>query len=152
MNAEVSVRSSFVAPHFIPELGEEGLTAADIGKSLGTEPAKVRRKLEERGFLERIKSQGFQAHPIGRVNENNGLEYTEYALDVSAAKFFAGKYDSDAGDSYLASLIRLERRVDELAVMTRNDLLLQQIAATQRLQSLYGGGKNDGGTHTPRPD
>lgn len=127
---EALIHSNFVRPYFIEELGEEGLTAADIAKSLGVEPNDIRKKLEKRGFIERIKSQGFQARTTVVANKVNGLEYTEYVLDVAAAKFFVGKYDSPAGDAYLAFLIRLERKVDELDVMTRNDPLLQQIAAT----------------------
>lgn len=126
--------SSFVKPYYIPELGCEGLTAADIAKSLKTEPAKVRRKLEERNFLDRIKAQQFQARPIGRLNENNGLQFTEYLLDTAAAKFFVGKYDSELGDAYLGFLIKLESTVQELDVLTKNDPLLQQIAATQQLR------------------
>lgn len=131
---EITSGSEFIKPYFIEELGEEGLCATDIAKSLGIEAARVRRKLEDRGFVERIKAQGFQALPIGRVNEINKLSYTEYLLDTAAAKFFVGKYESDLGDSYLAFLIRLEKGIDELDVLTRNDPLLQQIAATQRLR------------------
>lgn len=127
------IESSFVTPHYIEELGEEGLTAADIAKSLGTEAKNVRKKLNSRDFIARIESQGFKV-AIVTLKNINGVGYEEYMLDVAAAKFFVGKYDSPQGDAYLAFLIRLERNVDELDVMTRNDPLLQQIAATQRLR------------------
>ena len=86
-------QSQFVKPYYVDHLGCDGLSAADIGRSLGTSASKIRRKLEDRGFIDRIKSQGFQAIPTGLTNNSNGLEYTEYYLDKAAAKFFVGKYD-----------------------------------------------------------
>ena len=127
-------QSSYVEPYFIRELGCEGLTAADIAKSLSSEVSVVRRKLTSRGFLDRIKRQGYQALPIGFVNKGNGLEFTEYVLDIDASKFFVGKYDSETGDDYLAFLITLEKKVNEFDVLTRHDPILRSIAETQRLR------------------
>jgi hypothetical protein len=130
---EALTQSNFVRPYFIEELGEEGLTAADIAKSLGTEAKNIRKKLTSREFITRIEAQGFKV-AIVTLKNINGVQYDESVLDTSAAKFFVGKYDSPQGDSYLAFLIRLERKVNELDEMTRSDPLLQQIAATQRLR------------------
>lgn len=132
MTSELT-QSAFVRPYYIPELGDEGLTANDIAKSLGTDGKNIRKKLMSRDFMARIEAQGFKV-AIGTLNNINGVAYEEAMLDTAAAKFFVGKYDSELGDSYLAFLIRLERSVNELDVLTRNDPLLQQIAATQQLR------------------
>ena len=126
--------SGFVKPYYIDSLGCDGLTCADIAKSLGTVASKIRRKLEERDFLDRLKKQNFRAVPFGTTNKTNGLDFTEYALDVDAARFFVAKYNSDLGDAYLTFLINLEKQVTELNVLTQHDPILRSIAETQRLR------------------
>lgn len=125
--------SQFVSPRFIEELGCDGLSATDIAKSLDTEPKKVRQKLKGRNFLSRIESQGFKVTTVTLSNANN-LEFDEYFLDVDAAKFFVGKYDSEIGDSYLAFLIRLERNVDELSILTEHDPILRYIKTNMMMR------------------
>lgn len=131
-----SNRGEFVEPYFIEKLGCEGLSASDIAKSLGVNPGDVRRKLLKRDFLDRIKTQGFRAMTIVMVNDINDLEYEEILLDTRAAKFFVGKYDNEKGDSYLAFLLRLEQKVDELDAEIKGDLLLQEIANTMNLRRI----------------
>jgi leucyl aminopeptidase len=125
---------NFVEPYEIEELGCDGLLASDIAKSLKIPATEVRRKLKERGFLERIKSQGFQAMAIAMTNDINNLQFEELALDTAAAKFFVGKYDSPTGDSYLAFLLKLEQMVCELDAEIKSDSLLQAIAHTMTLR------------------
>jgi hypothetical protein len=88
--------------------GELGLTVQDIATSLGIEPKTVRRDLIERSVLERIKSCGFNAVPFGTPNPTNGIEYTDYVLDVNASKWFIAKYNNDVADQYLAYLVKVE--------------------------------------------
>lgn len=118
----------FVKPYFIEELGCDGLLCEDIAVSLKSRPADVRKKLIERGFLDRIKIQGFQATAIAAASKSNGLDFTEYALDVDAAKFFVGKYDSFEGDRYLGFLVRLEKKVTALSTLTKNDPVLRNLS------------------------
>jgi len=70
-------QENFVEPYYIEELGCDGLTAADIAKSLGAAPADVRKKLLGRGFIDRLKAQGFQALTTALANKSNDLEFTE---------------------------------------------------------------------------
>jgi hypothetical protein len=112
---------NFVRPYFIYELGCEGLKTKDIAKSLGTEVKHVRAKLEARGFLERLKSQGFLTVASVDVHEINKIEYNEYALGVSAAKFFVAKYDSPTGDAYLTFLLNLEKAVNDYQAEINSD-------------------------------
>lgn len=134
-----SENQPFVKPYYIEELGCEGLSAKDIAISLDADPSKVRRKLADRGFLDRLKTQSFQALPIGLPNETNGLQYTEYYLDVNAAKFFVAKYDSELGDAYLAYLIRLENAYNEgkLKPVSARQEALSQIKTDLEVFSLF---------------
>jgi predicted ArsR family transcriptional regulator len=134
MTEALTTESNFVKPYYIEELGEDGLTAADIAKSLDIRADAVRQKLISRGFLERLTNQGFLAATIVVVNKNNGLEYSEYFLSVSAAKFFVTKYDSDKGDAYAAFLIKLEKKVTDEQALIASDPLLQEIAAIHKLR------------------
>ena len=118
--------SNFVEPYFIEELGEVGLSATDIAKSLVAEAKSVRRKLRE-GFLERIKAQGFQGVLVSTPNKTNGLDFEEIYLDVSAAKFFVGKYDTPTGDAYMGFLIKLEKALIERAVLIQSDPILRSL-------------------------
>jgi len=131
---ELLMDGGFVKPYFIEELGCDGLTCADIAKSLGIAACDVRKKLVTRGFIERIDKQGYKAKTFVLANKTNGVEFNEYALDVDAAKFFVAKYDNDMGDAYQAFLISLEKQVTELDVLTRHDPILRSIAETQRLR------------------
>jgi len=125
---------NYVEPYYIEALGCDGLTAADIAKSLGVDASAVRRKLLKRDFMDRIKRQGFQAVTFVITNDTNGLDYEEIALDVPASKFFVGKYDNDSGDGYLAFLLRIEQKVDELDAEIKADPVLRNIAETLNMR------------------
>lgn len=112
--------STFVKPYFIEQLGGFGVTAADIGKSLNVPPSTIREKLIRNDFYTRLKTQGFQTIAFARVTTNN-LEFTEYALDTNAAKFFVGKWSSALGDGYLAFLIHLEQNIDDYKKLCAED-------------------------------
>ncbi len=88
--------------------GSLGLTTQDIADSLGIDVTQVRRKLSERGMLGRIKACNFNCMPIGILHPVNGTEYTDYVLDVNAAKFFIARYENKKGDAYLKYLVDVE--------------------------------------------
>ena len=123
-------------PYPIEALGCDGLTAADIAKSLGIEARVVRQKLLKRDFIDRIKSQGFQAITTVMSNNTNGLDYEEVLLDINASKFFVGKYDSPAGDAYLAFLLKLEQRVAEFDSDVKADPVMRSLAEGIRLRQI----------------
>ncbi len=127
-------KNNFVEPYYIQELGCLGLSASDIAKSLNAEPRAIREKLKARDFLERIKDQGFTAIAIAMANKTNGLPFNEFFLDVSAAKFFVAKYDSTEGDAYLAFLINLEKKVDNLKELSLKDPLLATMLHIQSIR------------------
>lgn len=103
------INVSFKKPEPQSKLNEKlGLTVQDVADSLGIEAKTVRRDLVERDVLERIKSCGFNAVPFGTPNPTNGVIYTDYVLDLNAAKFFIAKYNNKVADQYLAYLIKVE--------------------------------------------
>lgn len=118
---------TFIKPYHIDVLDAPGLTATDIAKSLEVRPPDVRRKLEHRNFLDRLKSQGLFATTFATANEVNSLPFTEFALTTAAAKFFVAKYDSEIGDQYLTFLLALESEVLELKQLEEKDPLLSQM-------------------------
>ena len=127
------VSNSFVSPSAQSALnGEIGLTLHDVALSLGAEFKIVKRKLLERGMLERIKAQNFTAVPVvtsidaGSYGER---EIESFTLDVDAAKFFVAKYDNEIGDSYLAFLINQEKKVLSYEEVMANILANPRAAA-----------------------
>lgn len=98
---------SFVKPHFIEELGDDGLTAEEVAVSLNTRVNEVRRKLRD-DKNETLKSLKLV---ISTLKNINGVEYEEFFLSTAAAKFFVARYESDIGDGYLEYLIRLDMAV-----------------------------------------
>lgn len=109
MNELIELKNdSFVKPHFIEELGDDGLTAEEIATSLGARPDKVREKLRS-GISPTLKSLNLL---IRRMKNINGLEYDEFFLSTAAAKFFVARYDNVIGDGYLEYLIRLDMAVE----------------------------------------
>jgi len=129
-------KEDFVEPYYIEELGCNGLTASDIAKSLQTEARVIRQKLIKREFIDRIKSQGFQAITVVMANDINGLGFEEVLMDVQAAKFFVGKYDSPIGDAYLAFLLKIEQRVSEYIARIKSDPILLSLSEGIRLREI----------------
>lgn len=130
------MNNKFIKPYSQPVLnGELGLTARDIATSLDTSAVKIREKLISRGFIERIKAQGFQAIPIAMVNEINSIPFTEYVLDVNASKFFVGKHDSEAGDGYLAFLINLEGSVLKINELASTDPIMMLMSSGMAIRA-----------------
>lgn len=103
----VPIPDSFVKPHYIEELGEEGLTAAEIAKAMGVEVDNVRQKLN-RGWAERTKRRNSFILSNVMMKNINGLEFYEWVLNTKAAKKFVGQYQSDAGDAYFEFLLECE--------------------------------------------
>ena len=113
----------FIPPKPQSELnGEFGLTVNDIATSLGIKTKHVREKLEQRGLLDRIKSCDFNvvAFATSLPHGGNGAmkEGTDYVLDLNAAKWFVGKYNNEAGDKYLAYLVKHESDTAGLSKFT----------------------------------
>jgi len=101
---EVVSTPVFVAPHYIEELRCDGLTAAEIAKSLTTDVDLVRRKLRERGEYDALLGLGLKLS-IGRIYNNNGVEFEEFYLSTEAAKLFVARYQIDVRDGFLKSLV-----------------------------------------------
>jgi hypothetical protein len=112
MRQLVAKKSGFIEPHFVPELGEEGLTAHEVAQSLGVEPEIVRRKLR-RGWFETAKLlKSFIMTKVKKSNIN-GLEFDEFFFNTRAAKAFVGQYQNEIGLSYLEFLFGCETVVLE---------------------------------------
>ena len=142
-NAMVS-GSNFVLPSIRTELnGELGLDLHQIAKSLNIEFKDAKKKLLDRGMLERIKTQHFTAVAIATSIESlNFLRPTQevesYVLDINAAKFFVAKYDNEIGDAYLACLIGQENTMENILANPRRAaaLLLQKADADDAVRAL----------------
>jgi hypothetical protein len=106
-----SVSVNFSKPHFIVELGEEGLTSLEIAASLGVEHRDVLQKLR-RGKWISHNCLIFKYAAYTTYNQNNKL-VDVYALNVPAAKAFVARWSNLAGDGYLAFLFECERVVTE---------------------------------------
>ena len=146
-----ATKGVFVKPHFIPELGCEGLSAGEIAQSLGIQAKHVREKLGPRGDMDKLLellggdvSQGrvasatqvnlacvrmaWERHPV------TDLPYEDYYLTTAAAKLFVARYQNDTGEAYLAYLIRLDVAVEKNMEVERQ----RQIAQRQVLQLQEG--------------
>jgi len=125
MNELLTLKSVFVAPHYIEELGCDGLTAEEIALSLNTNVKHVRQKLRE-GQNETLKS---LKSAVSTLKNINGVEYEEFFLSTAAAKFFVARYENEMGNAYLAYLLSLENAFELLnnrmrsAGLTYNDVI-----------------------------
>jgi len=138
MNCELVAPSPFCPPHYIEQLGCDGLTAEEIATSLGTQVKHVRQKLRDfpNETLKSLKSESLYLKNI------NGVEYEDFLLSTAAAKFFVARYESDIGDGYLEYLIRLDMAVErrckeyERAYLeqAKNVLLLQTVLTETRAE------------------
>jgi hypothetical protein len=122
---ELTAPSPFCPPHYIEELGCDGLTAEEIATSLSALVGDVRRKLRE-DKNETLKSLKVV---ISKKVNINGLEYEEFFLSTAAAKFFVARYENDIGDGYLEYLIRLDMAVEKRLRAAEHDLLIAEAKA-----------------------
>jgi phage anti-repressor protein len=101
-------QSTFVTPHYIQELGEEGLTLHDVAKSLGIEfkNAKVALEKNINDYTAVEISTTVASGPI-----RGNVEVTSYALSTDDAKFFVASYRNEIGKAYLRFLIQCEKAV-----------------------------------------
>jgi hypothetical protein len=113
---------SFVKPHFIEELGGEGLTLHEVAQSIGVEFNIIKTKLDRMVSDNRLKTQYL---PYERYNENNKL-VKSYYLAVDTAKFFVAKWDSETGDAYCRFLINCEQVLTELSPELRYLIKIEQ--------------------------
>ena len=130
--------AEFIQPHFIEELGCEGLTASEVARSLGQDP-KVFRTNFKRSFESRLNNLKLGMVSIDTFNANN-VAYTEYAFSIEAAKWLVGKSNTDAGDKYLAYLIQIEANAQQVAsdftsLSPQLQVMIQQEKELKRLAS-----------------
>lgn len=121
---------SFVQPHFIKELGEFGLTAAEIAQSLGVSLNDVHQKLRRITKTKVVQHWLWAAFTV--VHEINGLPYETYALNTEYAKVFVARWENEIGDAYLKFLFQCERLVLEEVPKLRAELT----EATREIKSL----------------
>ena len=105
---------SFVKPHFIKELGEEGLTLHEVAKSINIEFKHAKEKIERMIEKGRITVAVYTTS-----NETNGLDVKSYYLNTDNAKFFVAKWDSDIGDAYTKFLIQCEKAVEKMQTVIK---------------------------------
>jgi hypothetical protein len=103
----------FIQPHFIEELGEEGLTAHEIAQSLGVEIADVLRKIKRNKWNSGIIN-NFNVMSYGYTNPINNRNVVSYYLNTNAAKVFVARWSNKIGDGYLMFLFRCEEVVKKV--------------------------------------
>lgn len=139
------VTTSFVSPTSqIALAGEMGLTLHDIALSLGARFSDAKKKLNERGLIERMQVLGFTTVAFAATIDSGTYverEIDSYVFDVNAAKFFVAKYNNEIGDAYLAYLIKQEKKGHTLDELINNPLtavaLFQQMATDKaKLEAL----------------
>lgn len=110
---EALIHSNFVAPHYIEELGEEGLTLHEIAKSLGItfghSKAAYEKNISDYSGIEISTPSGNPVNPT----------VLSYALTTEDAKFFVAGYNNDIGKAYRRYLIQCEKAVHKLAQQVR---------------------------------
>lgn len=110
---EALIHSNFIAPHYIDELGEEGLTLHEIAKSLditfGHAKAAYEKNINDYSGIEISTPSGNPVNPT----------VLSYALTTEDAKFFVAGYNNDIGKAYRRYLIQCEKAVHKLAQQVR---------------------------------
>lgn len=112
---EALTHSNFVAPHYIEELGEEGLTLHEIAQSLQIEFKHAKEALEKNlndystVEISALVNRGFMGPQ----------EVKSYALTTEDAKFFVAGYNNAIGKAYRRYLIQCEKAVHKLAQQVR---------------------------------
>lgn len=116
---EALAHSNFIAPHYIEELGEEGLTLHEIAQSLGIQFKHAKEALEKN-------LSDYNAVEIStqqEIQEVTGFTYARkvnsYALTTEDAKFFVAGYNNAIGKAYRRYLIQCEKAVHRLAQQVR---------------------------------
>jgi phage anti-repressor protein len=98
--------STFVTPHYLQELGEEGLTLHEVAASLGIEFKEAKRALEK-NISDYTAVEFATSVASGPIRGN--VEVTSYALSTDDAKFFVASYRNEVGKAYLRFLIQCEK-------------------------------------------
>jgi len=104
------VATNFVEPHFIEELGEDGLTSTEIATSIAMQKGNLHRlaeSLASKGFLE--------LSQIEKVKNHLGQTVTDYLFTVEDAKLLVTQSSTAAGIGYCRYLIQVEKQARELA-------------------------------------
>jgi hypothetical protein len=125
--------TTFVQPHWIEALGEDGLSVAEIAISLKAKPKNIRQKIQ-RTFLNHCKlSSQWHIAEFSAANEINGLEFQEYVLNTRAAKVFIATYRNEIGASYLDFLFDCEKVATELMpkLIADNKILTEKLGAAE---------------------
>lgn len=138
--------SNFVSPHYIEELGEEGLTLHEIAQSLGIEFKEAKRVLEKN-------LSDYSAVEIStqqEIQEVTGFTYSRkvnsYVLNTEDAKFFVAGYNNDIGKAYRRYLIQCEKAVQKLAKvrqeLTPHEKAVDAFSAFMKIGEMIGAPKH----------
>jgi hypothetical protein len=134
MNQMLFDNNQFAKPHYIEELGCEGLSAEEVAQSLGVQAKHVRlklRKIDLSNIAKLLRKDVSQVGvEISTPNETNNLTFNELFLTTSAAKLFVANYQNEIGRAYLAFLILLDVSVEKYAESVKQ----RQIAQKEILQ------------------
>ena len=134
---------SFIKPHFIDILGEDGLTAYEIAQSLDIEVKHVHEKLKRSAWKSATSwNDCIVAYTIEQeIQEVTGHTYKRgvetYALSIRAAKAFIARWENNLGDGYLDFLFDCEQAATEILpkIIAENEALKSSLArATKPLQ------------------
>jgi len=112
MTTDTIPGANFVAPHFIPELGEDGLTLHEIARSLGISFGHAKtayeKNISDYSGIEISTPSGNPVNPI----------VMSYALTTDDAKFFVSGYNNAVGKAYRRYLIGCEKVVNKAASLS----------------------------------
>jgi len=100
-----AANSSFVEPHYIKELGCEGLTSDEIAKSIGMQKGHMHT------LIERLRQDGdlIEVSNLETLN-SNGVKVKLYAVNIEDAKFIVTQSSTKIGRKYCRYLIEQEKK------------------------------------------
>lgn len=107
-----TTETRFVKPHFIEELGEEGLTLHEVAQSLQIQFKHAKEALEKN--INDYSLVEISAY-VDKGPIRGTVEVSSYALTTDDAKFFVAKYNNEIGKSYLRYLLQCEKAVEAIA-------------------------------------
>jgi len=102
---------NFVTPHYIEELGEEGLTLHEVAASLGIQFGHAKEALEKN--INEYSMVGISSY-VNKGPIRGMVEVQSYALNTIDAKCFVARYQNDIGRGYLRYLLQCERIVHKM--------------------------------------
>jgi hypothetical protein len=130
MEATAIATMNFVKPHFIEELGCDGLTSQEIADSIGMQ------KINLHTLAQNLIQDGdlTQVLESNTLRNSNGCPIKLYLFNVDDAKFIVTQSSTKAGRAYCRYLIECEKAVETIASLSPELRYLIKLETQQKEQ------------------